>query len=523
MLTLKEQTDIEIDRALYKKSFALFFKAAWPEIEADELLWRWYQNYICQRIQAHVERFLRREKRDKHLIICVPPRSSKSKIVSVCAPAWIWSIAPHVKILTASYASRLAMNLSIDTKRLINTNWYQERWGALYQISSDKANTNTDYSTTAGGQRYATSVDSAVTGFGGDILIGDDLLNPFDGYSQPIREATISWMRGTFAGTRLNVKERGFFIFMQQRVHENDPVGWLLKNMPEKFEVINIPAELRYNVQPPELSKFYVNGLMDEVRFSAPILNDIKAMLTPADYDAQFGQAPNKAGGNMISGKWFVRYNINEVLESCDRENFEVVINFAGDTAYTKNQSNSATVVLSCFVFKGMLYITNCLRVFEEITDLVSYKIGNAKQQGTLEKFCYGNGCSSKSLLYIEPKASGKDIIATIKKFTGINVVAYELKTTDKVTSLRAVLPMIKAGRVAIPEAAPWVGNFIEECEAFKDDLTHDKDDQVDTLVMLINMYLLPALNIGGGAGTYSSGYKEDWDEEVKIWRPDAD
>ncbi|MNU01765.1 Terminase-like family protein [compost metagenome] len=51
----------------------------------------------------------------------------------------------------------------------------------------------------------------------------------------------------------------------------------------------------------------------------------------------------------------------------------------------------------------------------------------------------------------------------------------------------------IEAGLVCIPEEAPWVADFVTECEAFTADDTHAHDDQVDPLVDAINDMLATA------------------------------
>jgi len=40
----------------------------------------------------------------------------------------------------------------------------------------------------------------------------------------------------------------------------------------------------------------------------------------------------------------------------------------------------------------------------------------------------------------------------------------------------------LESGFVALPEDAPWVADFVAECEAFTATDSHKHDDQVDTL-----------------------------------------
>ncbi len=53
----------------------------------------------------------------------------------------------------------------------------------------------------------------------------------------------------------------------------------------------------------------------------------------------------------------------------------------------------------------------------------------------------------------------------------------------DKYSRVQDVLGYIESGYVKIPDNAPWVTDFIDECEAFTADDAHDYDDQIDPLV----------------------------------------
>ena len=77
-----QKLEIQIDRALFRKSYPEFFRAAWKEIDTDELVMSWYITYICNRLQDAIERVINGEKRIKHIAISLPPRTAKSSIVS---------------------------------------------------------------------------------------------------------------------------------------------------------------------------------------------------------------------------------------------------------------------------------------------------------------------------------------------------------------------------------------------------------------------------------------------------------
>ena len=96
--------------------------------------------------------------------------NSKSTIVNVMWPTWEWIADPSHQYLTASFASTLSVRDNLKARRLIQSPWYQERWGHLYQLSGDQ-NAKQRFENDHMGHRIATSVGGATTGDGGSRLI----------------------------------------------------------------------------------------------------------------------------------------------------------------------------------------------------------------------------------------------------------------------------------------------------------------------------------------------------------------
>lgn len=57
----------------------------------------------------------------------------------------------------------------------------------------------------------------------------------------------------------------------------------------------------------------------------------------------------------------------------------------------------------------------------------------------------------------------------------------------DKLTRVMDVVSHIDAGNVGVPMDAPWVSDFLTECDSFTADDTHMHDDQIDPMVDAIN------------------------------------
>lgn len=83
----------------------------------------------------------------------------------------------------------------------------------------------------------------------------------------------------------------------------------------------------------------------------------------------------------------------------------------------------------------------------------------------------------------IEDKASGQSLIQELRRETVIPVLPIQVDR-DKVARANAISPQLEAGLVYLPEAAPWVADFVDECATFPN-AAHD--DQVDTLTMALD------------------------------------
>ena len=88
----------------------------------------------------------------------------------------------------------------------------------------------------------AVSVGGVATGLGGEFLLGDDLLSAEDGFSEAARRAINRWITSTWA-TRVNDPATGIFVFVSQRLAEDDPTGYLLETQPNRCLHIKIPLE----------------------------------------------------------------------------------------------------------------------------------------------------------------------------------------------------------------------------------------------------------------------------------------
>jgi predicted phage terminase large subunit-like protein len=77
----------------------------------------------------------------------------------------------------------------------------------------------------------------------------------------------------------------------------------------------------------------------------------------------------------------------------------------------------------------------------------------------------------------VEDKGSGTSVVQELRN--GRLAVTQIKVDSDKVTRATAITPMVEAGKVLLPEGAPWLADFIEEISSFP---AAPHDNQVDVL-----------------------------------------
>tara|TARA_R110002020_G_scaffold199912_4_gene401919 strand:+ start:448 stop:1893 length:1446 start_codon:yes stop_codon:yes gene_type:complete len=466
-MTNKKLLKFALEKKLCEMSFYEFFKAAWHIVEPSvPLSTNWHHKYICDILQVECERIIRQEPKTKDIIINVPFRSTKSLIVTVMFPVWAWIKSPKLRFITSSYSATLSIELSTKSRDIIFSEWFKRRWEDVFFIKKDQ-NLKERYENNHVGMRRATSVGGTVTGQGGDFLIVDDPLSPQMANSATERDNANDWYRTTFY-SRLNQADIGVRIIIMQRIHEEDLSGFLLDRETRlNYKHICIPATNENgNIKPKSLEKFYdkESGLFWEDRFSQKILDDYKSALGTYGYAGQLQQTPTPLDSGMIHRDWF----------KIDRHNKEeATVNFIIDPAYTANQKNDPSALLAYTYVDNKWQIVDCTNVRKEFPELVRF----------IPEWVQKNGYTNKSRIYVEPKASGKSIVQTLVRETGLNVKEDKPPTKDKVARVSDISASLESGRVSLLHGK-WNEEFLDQLSKFP---AAKHDDMVDCLVMAVN------------------------------------
>ena len=105
------------------------------------------------------------------LMILMPPGSGKSIDASVAFPPWYLGRNSVKAIITASYGQRLSMRFGRKCRNIGARPRYGEIFGCGLAADSSAKD---EWETSTGGEFTATSVDGAVTGRRGDLILVDD-------------------------------------------------------------------------------------------------------------------------------------------------------------------------------------------------------------------------------------------------------------------------------------------------------------------------------------------------------------
>ena len=278
-----------------------FVAQAWHVLEpATPFVKGLHVEAICQHLQAVTEG------RIGNLIINVPPGHAKSLLTAAFWPAWVWIDNPQIRWLFASYSAQLSVRDSLKCRRLIEADWYQQRWGQRYQLTSDQ-NQKHRFENDHTGYRIATSVGGSATGERADVVVVDDPHSVDQAESDAERRTAVEWFNGTMS-TRLNDFTRGHKVVVQQRLHEADLTGDLLTK--GDFELLCLPAEFA-----PERRCTTSIGWMDPRvqcgellwpdKVTSAHLDRRKVSLGAYRYAGQYQQRPAPAGGGILQQGWW--------------------------------------------------------------------------------------------------------------------------------------------------------------------------------------------------------------------------
>jgi phage terminase large subunit-like protein len=446
-----ERWDLEQD--LYE-----FTKHAWAQIDPAPFRDGWPIQAVCEHLEAIVDGQIKR------LIINIPPRSGKSTLCSVCFPAWTWAqrqdsatSGPGTQFVFSSYAEKLALRFSLRNRRLIQSKWYQQRWGDRFKLLSDE-NTSHRFVNDRAGERLVTSISGTATGFGGNIFVVDDANAANEAFSEAAIQEVIDWWDQT-ASTRLNDLDAGAYVIIQQRLAENDLTGHVLEQSIGDWQLLMLPMHFdRDRVVTTSIGwtdpRTQEGELLWPTRFPDHAVRALEQTLGPFGAAGQLEQSPKPKGGGVIKYAWW------NAWEKASYPPMDFIL-ASLDTAYTEKTENdfSAITVWGVFTYDTVavpgriigadgrpMYLGE--RNFaEESARVMLMHAWQARLplHELVNKVADSCRRMKIDLLLIENKASGISVAQEMQRLYGHETWGVELndpRSIDKLSRLHSVVPL---------------------------------------------------------------------------------
>jgi len=473
---------LKIRAELAKRSLYNFIIQTWYK-KTDPFIDSWHIRDICSRMDQAIKRF--RNGESSYIILTLPPRHSKSQIVSRAFPAYFKGIFQESEIIVTSYASNLVTKFSKDTRdKIVQGEVFKAMYPDL-RISRNSASVtewgfekqyDNDWKELEGGFQYA-GILGGLTGKGYHLGIADDLLKGREeAESETIRVKVWDEFIDSFLTRSAPVS---ITIIIQTRWHIDDITGRIKnrmnRNHPDydrnfpRFELINYPAEdNKYKKQPGnKKSKYLFINRYNEDWYKAR-----KSTMSEYAYASLMMCDPVLKGGNIfkvdniqkipmigfpINLKWIRAWD----LASSEKERIN------NDPDYTVGVLMAVTTERIKNIPLRKIYIRDMIRIRAEATARNKIIIDTAVKDG------------EDVNVAVEAYGSYKDAYTQIKDLLlGIRIVHKVTTSGDKLVRATPQESIIESKNFYILDAN-WNKDLIKEYTNFP---SGDHDDIVDSV-----------------------------------------
>lgn len=493
----REKKLIEISAAECEEDLSEFVKQAWHIIEpGQKYIHGWHIDFICQHLEAITHEIEVNDAAYNRLLINVPPGTMKSLLTNVFWPAWEWGPQnmPHLRYVCASHSQDLAIRDGLRMRRLVESEWYQERWGDRVQLTKDQ-NQKTKFENTATGFRQAVAAGS-ITGARGDRVVIDDPHSVEGAGSDQQRQTTLNWFLEAVP-TRLNNPDKSAIVVIMQRLHEEDVSGVILEKdlgydhimLPMRYEP-GRSMETMLGLEDPRTEE---GELLFPERFPESVVDRDERVMGPYATAGQFQQSPEPRGGGIIKRDWWRPW------EQAAYPQFDYII-ASLDTAYTTKTENDPSAMTVWGIWTGgdqtaqitrmptsegeMMAVLERTYTQEHPRAMLMYAWAERlelhdlieKVQETMDRY-------KVDKLLVENKASGHSVAQEIRRLYGYEEFGVQLidpKGQDKMARLYSIQHLFAEGLIYAPNR-PWAEMVITQVAQFP---RAKHDDLADSVSM---------------------------------------
>lgn len=499
-LIIRKREQIELlleekSRLKCEVSFHEFVKQAWKQVEGKRpFVDGWHIQAICEHLEAVTYGDIR------YLLINIPPGCCKSTLVSVLWPVWTWIARPEIRFICASYAASLSIRDAIKARRVIQSPWFQQRWGHIFRLTK---NTEDRYENDQKGYRISTSVDGTSTGEGGDILVTDDLNNVKDTGSEAIREKTRRFWTQVWP-TRMRDDTNGAMVNIQQRIDMLDTTSMILEGedaddwvkliLPMEFEsdrrskTISLPSTKNKIWQDPRKKDGEL--LWPEFKNAKAVAKLKKQLRDKYVIAGQLQQRPAPEEGGIIQKAWFRWWK-----KTAPPKIIQIIQSW--DTALEDKRSSDFSACTTWGLFyegnnQPNIMLLGMWRGQVEYPDLhaMAKRLYKDYRDTGLVEVKPDPGKYTPDFVIVEAKVSGISLRQNLRR-AGINAIGFDpTKYGDKIQRVKIITHFIEAGRIWVPARPPnfttlrtFANEVVDLAGLFPNG---DSRDVIDTMTQLL-------------------------------------
>lgn len=463
-------------RAAGKMTLAEYIREAWHVLEPNRtLVWGWCLDAMALHLEAITYGRLLQMGLTNRLLENVPPGVMKSLMTSVFWPTWEWGPVgmPWLSYISTAHEKGIAERDSRKARDMINSEWWQERWGKGTEANVFLTrHADDDFANNHRGERKCWAF-SGLTGGRADRVIVDDPHSTEKAESE-VQRLTASRIFHESLHSRVNDPHTSAIVIIMQRLHKMDVSGLALAT-PQGYTHLMLPMEFEVDrrcVTPifadPRTQE---SELLFPERFSATYVQREKGTMKAYGVAGQFQQRPDQREGNMFKRHWFKQVGAPPMGIRWVRY---------WDLAATEEKYSQAGTAQTAGVLIGGgpgigFYIADCIAEWvENPTPLIR----QTAEMDRTRYFPYEVGAPQ------DPGAVGK----IYKKFLALDLAAFNIRFLreaaegSKATRAEPLASQAEAGNVYIVcnpnEPLPvWAEKFIEQCCEFPGGRLKDKVD----------------------------------------------
>lgn len=443
-------------REISSRHLADFVRLGWPVIEpATPYVHGRHIDVMCEHLEAVANGEIRR------LIINVPPGTSKSTIVGVFFPMWIWGPrkSPSSRFVGISHEQSLGIRDNLKCRRLVSNEWYQRLWPEV-RLTKDQ-NEKLNFENGATGFRLV-ATPSNITGKRGDVVIIDDPISVENANSETERERVNSWFQESLP-SRMNDPERSAIVLVMQRVHERDPTGLILS---KNWGWDHLMLPMRYEPERRSRGEWRTRPgeLLFPDRFPEHVVEELEATLGTYAAAGQLQQRPTPREGGLFKRSWFADKFRDQVPKGA---RWCRAWDLAGTVKKTGNNPDWTAGLRMARV--GSDYFIDHVTRFQDSPGVV---------MGNIKSIAATDPTATVIRLPQDPGQAGKSQAENMVKQLAGYLVKVSPVSGDKETRARPCAIQAEAGNVYIIKG-DWNEKFMDEICTFP---MAAHDDQVDAM-----------------------------------------